>query len=264
MAVNKRINFTLPGTDTNLLVISSVRRKGEKVLRVIIFLLSVFVAINVLATAQAPDHLVYQGEKYRLHVNPLEELFLKKEELRPETEIISSANWRGYIATFSINEGSLVVSEITINKSDLNKEHGYLKESVLLDVFPNEADRKMDWFSGLLVVPIGKRTGYVHLSYASQYESYLIIRINNGLVQESTEMDLKEYMDYKVRQFEVYKISPEYESLYSELSKDSEPDDTFDLEGFIFQMGEFTHKIDIPFIPPDKSSNTDAANGASS
>lgn len=232
--------------------------------RIIVFLVSVLFSINVFATAQAPDYLMYKGEKLRLHVNPLEVLFLEKEELRPKTEIISSGNWRGYIATISIIDGALAVSDITISKPDPDKEYGYLRESVLLKVFPNESDRKMHWFSGLLVVPLGERTGYVHLSYASQYEKYLLIRIKNGLVKESTEMNLDEYMDYKVRQFAKFKLTSEYEDLYKELSKDSEPSEDFNLEGFIFEMGRFTHKIDIPFKSPNKSSNTDAAGGAGS
>jgi hypothetical protein len=232
--------------------------------RIIVFLVSVLFSANIFATAQAPDYLMYKGEKLRLHVNPLEVLFLEKEELRPETEIISSGNWRGYIATFSIIDRALAVSDITISKPDPEKEYGYLRESVLLKIFPNESDRKMDWFSGLLVVPLGKQTGYVHLSYASQYEKYLLIRIKNGLVKESSEMRLEEYMDYKVRQFEKFKLTSEYEDLYKELSKDSEPSENFNLEGFIFEMGGFTHKIDIPFKSPNKSSNTDAASGAGS
>lgn len=181
--------------------------------------------------------------------------FFVKKELRPETEVRSSGNWRGYIATFSINEDYLVVSDITIAKRDPNKEHSYLRESVFLKTFPNESDRKMDWFTGLLVVPLGKRTRYVHLSYASQYENYLLIRIKDGLVLESDEMDLEEYMAFKVRQFEAFKATPAYEARYKVLSRISDRADGFDLEGFIFKMGGFTQNIDIPFKSPNKSSN---------
>ncbi len=233
-------------------------------LRSIILIVQLLLCANVFATAQAPDYLLYQGKKYRLHVNPLEELFVENEGLRPETGITSSGNWRGYIATFSINKNSLVVSDITIENPDPNKKHSYLTESVISNVFPKEPDRKMDWFSGLLVVPLGERIGYVHLSYASQYERYLLIRIKNGLVKESDELDFEEYMSFKSRQFEVFKATPEYEALYNELGKDSELGDDFDVEGFIFQMGGFTHKIDIPFKSPNKSSNSDAASGAGS
>jgi hypothetical protein len=238
--------------------------QGEKVHRIIICILPLFLAAKVFATAQAPDYLIYQGEKYRLHVNPLEELFLKKEKLRPNTEIITSGNWRGYIATFEIKEGTLFISEITISKPDPTKQHSYVSESVLQKTFPKQADRKMSWFSGLLVVPLGKRTGYVHLSYASQYGGYLLIRVNNGQVQESCEMTFEEYMEYKTRQFEVFKNTPEYDTLYKKLSKENKSIEGFDLDGFLFQMGEFSHKINIPFISPKKSSNKATANGTGS
>ncbi|WP_448550516.1 hypothetical protein [Thalassotalea fusca] len=114
----------------------------------------------------------------------------------------------------------------------------------------------MNWFSGLLVIPLGEQTGYVHLSYTSRYENYLLIRIKDGVVVESEEMDLDAYMDFKSRQFEEFKSTPEYKALYKELSEGSEPGEDFDLEGFIFQMGEFTHKIDIPFKSHDKPKNS--------
>lgn len=210
-------------------------------LRIIFFFVSVLFSVHVFATAQVPDYLIYKGKKLRLDVNPLEELFLKKKELRPEIVTISSSNWRGYIATFSIKERFLTVTDITINQG----------ESVLLKVFPNEPDRKVDWFSGLLVIPLGKQTGYVHLSYASQYQKYLLIRVKNGLVLESSEMKLEEYLDYKVLQFEKFKLTSEYKALYKELNKGTKPNN-LDIEKFIFRMGGFTHKIDIPFNPPNK------------
>ena len=240
---------------TNPLIFRTTGNRGNKVLRFITFTISLMLSINVSATAQAPDYLIYEGEKYRLHVNPLEELFQENEELKPKVEIIFSANWRGYVATFSINHNALVISDITVIKSNPNKKHSYVTESILLEVFPKESDRRLDWFSGLLVVPLGEKTGYVHLSYASQYENYLLFRIGNGQVLESVEMELEEYMDFKTRQFEIFKDTPEYETIYRELSEGRQPGDDFDLEGFIFQMGEFTHKINIPFMPPSKSSN---------
>ncbi|WP_444909431.1 hypothetical protein [Microbulbifer sp. TRSA005] len=223
-------------------------------LRIIILLSSVLLPISVFATAQAPDYLIYKEERHRLHVNPLEELFLMKKELRPKGGVMSTGNWRGYVATFEIKQGFLTVSDITIEKRDpdKDKEHNYLTESVLKKVFPNQSARKMDWFSGLLVVPLGKRTGYVHLSYASRYENYLVIRIKSGRIVESAQMNSDEYLDFKTRQFKVFKSTSEYKALYEELSKDGGSEDEFDLESFIFQMGGFTHKVDVPFESPNK------------
>lgn len=125
-------------------------------------------------------------------------------------------------------------------------------------MFPNESDRTMDWFSGVLVVPLGDLVEYVHLSYASLYEKYLLIRIKNGRVVEAAEMSYEEYMGYKVRQFEKFKASSEYKNIYNELSKDRDFSEGFDLEEFIFEMGEFTLKMNVPFKSPIASSTVRA------
>ena len=49
--------------------------------RFLIYLLPLLLSVNVFATPQRSDYLMYQGEKYRLHTNPLEELFFVKKEL---------------------------------------------------------------------------------------------------------------------------------------------------------------------------------------
>jgi len=219
--------------------------------RILISIFTLLFSLHVWATAQAPDYLIYEGDRLPLHVNPLEKLFFEKKELRPETEVISSGNWRGYIATFEVTNNSISVSDITIRKPDPDKEHSYLKISVIDKVFPTEKQRKMNWFSGLLVIPKGERTGYVHLSYASQYEKYLLLRVKDGSISESAEMNLDEYMKYKQRQFSKYKKTTEYKIQIEELRKDSETGDDFDLEGFMFQMGGFTQTINIPFAQPN-------------
>ena len=48
---------------------------------------------------------------------------------------------------------------------------------------------------------------------------------------ESDEMNLEEYMAFKVRQFEAFKATPAYEARYKVLSKISDHADDFDLEG---------------------------------
>lgn len=58
----------------------ALSESGDQGLRIIILFVGVTLSLDVLATAQAPDYLIYDGEKYRLHVNPLEELFQEKEE----------------------------------------------------------------------------------------------------------------------------------------------------------------------------------------
>lgn len=213
-----------------------------------IFLVIILFAlpVEVFATAQIPDYLIYEGDKLPLHVNPLEQFFEKQKKKRPKGGSISSANWRGYVAVFKIESGDLIVSDLTIRKPNPEKKYDYLTISVVDSVFPSEKDRIMNWFSGLLVVPRGKRIAYVHLSYASLYESYLLLKIKNGSLIESASLTFKDYIKYKRKQFELYKQTEDYKAQIKKLSKDLEPGSDFDLEGFLFQWGKFAQFIDIP------------------
>ena len=45
------------------------------------------------------------------------------------------------------------------------------------------------WFSGVLRVPRGKLLQYVHMGFATVYEQELHIKIENGVVMETTVVD---------------------------------------------------------------------------
>ena len=51
------------------------------------------------ATAQVPDTIRIDGEEYDLNTNPLNAYLEGVRWDRPENIVISSANWRGYIAS---------------------------------------------------------------------------------------------------------------------------------------------------------------------
>ena len=219
----------------------------------LIFCLSVLLSTHAFATAQAPDYLLFEGQRYRLHTNPLEVLFNQHKDLRPASDFVSSANVRGYTATFAINDNALVVSDITVSKitvskHDPDKKHSSFQESVMLNVLPNKSDRQLDWFSGVLVVPLGKHIEYVHQNYASQYEGYLIFLIRNGIMQDFAEMSLSEYRRFKTRQFERFKATSAYKPLYEEVSQHLDYKSGFEIESYIFLMdiGRFTQTIQIP------------------
>ena len=129
------------------------------------------------ATAQASDYFLYKDEILLLHVNPQEQLFRERKELRLKSNVFSTGNGRGYIATFLVEKDALYISWITIQKRDLEKKRSSLEVSVLDEVFPTKEERKIAWYFGLLVAPKGKITGYVHFSYASQYEGYILERL---------------------------------------------------------------------------------------
>ena len=130
---------------------------------------------KALATAQFPDVLIYEGKKCELFSNPLESYYKQDRALRPKFQSWHTANYRGYVATWEIDNGVLYLKEIRA------KIEGQM---VGLDhLFPGTPGRvEAKWFTGLLRVPQGKVIKPVHQGYASVYERDLIITIKDGKV----------------------------------------------------------------------------------
>lgn len=186
------------------------------------FLCATFLSLKISATAQFPDKIFYQNTEYALFTNPLESYFNQYPDRRPKAAIISTALWRGYVATFEIKDNQLLLKDIEIQVSDTTKQDSFTTKwkSVLTAVFPNETQTKINWLTGLLVIPYGKLINYVHGSYASTYENYILIEINKGDLIKEKKFDYKEYANFKVRQFQVFKGTKEYEQAKEKLQKD--------------------------------------------
>lgn len=189
-----------------------------------IIILTLFAVLNVFATAQYPDKLIYNGIEYNLQSNPLEIYFQKNPDKRPKGTIISSALWRGYVATFEIIDKELFLKDIQINYEDsASKEtNDYKWKSVINEVFPQITKIKIDWLLGLLVVPQGKLVNYVHLSYGSTYENYLLLEFNVGNLRSEKKFNHKDYVVFKEKQFQAYKLTSEYKKIKSDLKKDGD------------------------------------------
>jgi len=76
------------------------------------------VTICIFATGQISDKIIYKGQEYSLNTNPLESFFKKNPDLKPKPDIMSTALWRGYIATFEIQKDQLFVKDIIIEVND--------------------------------------------------------------------------------------------------------------------------------------------------
>lgn len=210
----------------------------------VIVSLMLFSFTDVNATAQYPDKLIYNGKEYALHTNPLEFYFEKHPDKKPKTEVMSTALWRGYVATFEIEEGQLYVKDVQIQVWRKNGEDVAWR-SVIKDIFPDK-EVKAGWFTGLLVLPYGKLVNYVHMGYGSTYKNYLILEINEGNLQQEKQFNYKKYEQFKEEQFAEFKKTEEYRRLVEELSKegDNSPEfiDSF-LKDFVVQ---YTSKILTP------------------
>ncbi|MBL0740627.1 hypothetical protein [Chryseolinea lacunae] len=175
---------------------------------------SLFVLVLILltdfayGTAQEPDILIYQGKTYNLQTNPLEAYFKKFQEKRPKTNSISTSLWRGYRATFEIIDSTLFLRDI-----DIDSDYGDGKKSVMAEVFSGQSVVWMDWFNGILTLPVGKLVRYVHMGYASTYENYTLLEIRSGRFTKSKDFAHEDYEKFKDSQFELFKSTKEYEEI---------------------------------------------------
>lgn len=150
--------------------------------KIILILFVLFAATSAFATAQFPDDLIYNGEELPVFSNPLESYF-DRDHPRPNHLFAFSctACWRGYVATWKIEQGSLFL--IKVIEGTCSRD---AKEIPLELIFPNrEAPVRADWFSGVLRIPRGRQLHYVHMGYGSVYEKELLLTIEKGkLVRE--------------------------------------------------------------------------------
>jgi hypothetical protein len=206
--------------------------------------LSTFFCLTTFATAQYPDKIFFDVKEYSLHSNPLESYFEKNPDRRPKGGVMSTALWRGYVATFEVRDSQLFVKDIQIQYWDTTnkKSHDTKWKSVMTEVFPDQKNVKVDWLSGLLVLPYGEIVNYVHMGYGSTYEKYYILEISKGDYIKSKQFDYKDYESFKEKQFAAYKKTDEYKETKSKLKKDGSSDEFIDnfLRSFVTQ---YTSKI---------------------
>lgn len=136
-------------------------------------------------TAQAPERLILDGEETsmtscpeipadheRIESVPMEEVSEAIRSGRIHGPVLSTACWRKYIATWEIREGMLYLVSI---------------EGVYR--LAGEGPLHAAWVSGVLRVPRGRMTRYVHMGFESEYEKELLITVKDGEVKEILEAD---------------------------------------------------------------------------
>jgi len=178
----------------------------------------------LLATAQAPDRLWLNGKEFFIHTNPLEPFLEVNPTARPKPELISTCNWRGYIATWEVRDDHLILIDIDVlglsREAAENESIGdvWKRRSVMSSVFPDRKEVLADWFSGHVIVPHGECIDYVHQGYASTYENHIILRVDWGLVTRRWDLDLDGFLRFRDAQFDQFKRTEEYRTKLSQLS----------------------------------------------
>jgi hypothetical protein len=189
----------------------------------LLFIAVYFLSSTVFGTAQDPDIIIYNGQEYALLCNPMQIYFNQYPEKRPQKGLFSSANWRGYIATFEVIDEQLFFIDIVILVEDTTNMEIPLKwKSVMNEIFPDQAFIKVDWITGQLILPYGEEIEYVHLGYNSTYEHYLLLEIENGNFIKERHFNYKEYELFKEKQFQSFKNTDEYKKVEAIMREDND------------------------------------------
>ena len=173
-----------------------------------LFILLALINLTVSGTAQMPNKILYNGEEYHLHSDPMTSYFEKHPNNSPKDGIKSTGLWRGYVATFEIKNNQLYLKDIEILKGSEMTSEGVSKkvwESVLDKVFPNQEEIKVSWYSGLLTLPYGKVV-YHDIVYPT-HENYILLGIENGNLIQEKRLDYKEYEEFRKELFQTNKIT---------------------------------------------------------
>ncbi len=201
---------------------------------ILIFLTIGITKAESILTAQYPDKIIYNGTEFDLNSNPLEPYFDKNPENRPE--MASTALWRGYVGYFEIIDNELYLTDMKRPIGSYSDDDGNYQQkwvSIYRMYFPRQEKVKIEWFSGILILPHGKMVEYVHQGYASTYSKYWLLEIENGTFNEARNYNNKEFVKFKKRQFEIFEKSEEYKKLFAELKENDEYNDDEFIKLFI-------------------------------
>ena len=208
----------------------------NKSVRVYIFLLFSLFSLNskLFATAQASDILIFENETKELFTNPLDQLFLQKEEVRNRFSkifsnykaLISSACWRGYIAKFVIKNDCLYIIDIfitiPISPKDKSKLFDTEEISIFSELFEADIPVVCDFFTEVLTIPQGDMINYIHGGYLSEFEEYILIKVNNGKIIEQRKYNLENYKNKKQQAFEKFYGSAKYNESWNSIKNNFE------------------------------------------
>jgi hypothetical protein len=176
---------------------------------------------RAIATAQEPDRLLLDGKQESLHTNPLSAWLEQHPQALAGVTSRSSANWRGYVATWEVLGDELLLRRVDV-ASDLGPDDDEERvEDIAPKLFPGTDPIVATWYSGALVVPRGELVNYVHMGYGSDYERYVVLVVREGKVTARRDLDQKQFRDFRKARFAAWKKTPQYAAAAADL-RDSE------------------------------------------
>ena len=180
----------------------------------LLVVLSLLLGLHAHATDQIPDMIVYGDAETSLLNNPLETFFEQNPDKRPVTS--STSAWRGYMARFEVENDQLFLDEVNIYEYNVDEGRVKLK-NIIRELFRNKSRLKMDWYSGVLVIPDGKMKSRFVTGYDTKFDQYTILQIKNGDVVDKKVLKRGEYNKLMNRLFKDVKSSSIYDTIVANM-----------------------------------------------
>ena len=163
-----------------------LKRKTMKK-RILLALCLVLMSTFVFATEQTPDKLIVKKEELSLsvgwgHPSPLQTYFRQNRDIKNPFRMISTANYRGHIATWKIENSRFYLVGLDVNgKKHKPTDFGIKSENSGLS---NEKRVFADWFTG--VIECRKINKDWNVSYTVYYY------VKKGIVERESQITNKE------------------------------------------------------------------------
>ena len=133
-------------------------------------------------TTQIPDLIYYGGRRCDLMTTPLEAYFEGAE--RPDINCSFSACWRGYIATWRLDDNRLYLVHLKPALDDGAK-------LAVGKLFPSGGRRVFaSWFTGQLRIPEGRCLASMEGGFMSAHERETLVQVVDGQAVETRVLDL--------------------------------------------------------------------------
>lgn len=173
-------------------------------------------ALTMYATGQAGDIIYIDGKQWILLGKPVYADSVLRNDLMtalPEGRSVTTANWDGYTAYWSISQEELCLDSIKYDLYDKATKQSHterMPSDIMLRMFKKYVDGNRivaSWLDNDIRVASGEMIYYVHDGYERNYEYEQIISIDHGKLTGK-----QAYHNYVVEGFSFDYSSPDFQA----------------------------------------------------
>ena len=165
-----------------------------------------FFSLNVIATPQIPDVLIYNGKEYEWNsYNPGRDYLINNGYNVPTDALETTANSGCYFLTYEIENDSLFLIDVSILIENLNTR------SVFKEFFKNKKKVFMGTFSNISLIGNGEKIENIKQGWSYVYHRrYLLFEFNNGVVKKGFDFSNRQLNRFKRKLFNQYRKTEDY------------------------------------------------------